>query len=46
MSKIPFTGKSQQNRPQRIVSTDPLAPAQAYNPEHPLLEDPSVLKDE
>lgn len=43
MSKIPFTGKSQQNRPQRVVSTDPLAPAQAYNPEHPLMEDPDAL---
>ena len=43
MSKIPFTGKSQQGRQQRVVSTDPLAPAQAYNPEHPLMEDPDAL---
>lgn len=46
MSKIPFTGKSQQGRQQqqqRIVSTDPLAPAEAYNPEHPLMEDPDAL---
>lgn len=43
MSKIPFTGKSQQARQQRIVSADPLAPQEAYNPEHPLMEDPDAL---
>ncbi|RSK37650.1 tetratricopeptide repeat protein [Hymenobacter metallilatus] len=45
MSKIPFTGKSQQARQQqqRVVSSDPLQPAEAYNPEHPLLEDPDAL---
>ncbi len=43
MSKIPYTGKSQQARQQQTVSTDPLQPAQAYNPEHPLMEDPDAL---
>ena len=46
MSKIPFTGKSQQARQQqqqRVVSSDQLQPAEAYNPEHPLLEDPDAL---
>lgn len=46
MSKIPFTGKSQQARQQqqqRVVSSDPSQPAEAYNPEHPLLEDPDAL---
>jgi tetratricopeptide (TPR) repeat protein len=44
MSKIPFTGKSPQARQQQqVVSSDPLQPAQAYNPEHPLLEDPDAL---
>ncbi|GAB3230393.1 hypothetical protein GCM10027346_16050 [Hymenobacter seoulensis] len=46
MSKIPFTGKSPQARQQqqqRVVSSDPLQPAEAYNPEHPLLEDPDAL---
>lgn len=46
MSKIPFTGKSQQARQQQtqqVVSSDPLQPAEAYNPELPLLEDPDVL---
>ena len=45
MSKIPFTGKSQQARQQqqRVVTTDPSQPLEAYNPEHPLLEDPDAL---
>ncbi|TGE09299.1 tetratricopeptide repeat protein [Hymenobacter fodinae] len=44
MSKIPFTGKSPQARQQKqVVSSDPLQPAEAYNPEHPLLEDPDAL---
>lgn len=47
MSKIPFTGKSQQARQQQaqraVPSADPLQPAEAYNPEHPLLEDPDAL---
>lgn len=45
MSKIPFTGKSPQARQQQQqpVSTDPLQPLEAYNPEHPLLEDPDAL---
>ncbi|MFD2786865.1 tetratricopeptide repeat protein [Hymenobacter rubripertinctus] len=43
MSKIPYTGKSQQARQQQPVSTDPLQPAEAYNPEHPLMEDPDAL---
>lgn len=44
MSKIPFTGKSPQARQQQqVTSTDPLQPAEAYNPEHPLLEDPDAL---
>ncbi|QJX46819.1 tetratricopeptide repeat protein [Hymenobacter taeanensis] len=44
MSKIPFTGKSPQARQQQqVVSSDPLQPAEAYNPEHPLLEDPDAL---
>ncbi|UYZ62224.1 tetratricopeptide repeat protein [Hymenobacter weizhouensis] len=43
MSKIPFTGKSPQARQQRVASPDPLQPAESYNPEHPLLEDPDAL---
>ncbi|WP_316934343.1 hypothetical protein [Hymenobacter sp. AT01-02] len=43
MSKIPFTGKSPQARQQQQVTSDPLQPVEAYNPEHPLLEDPDAL---
>lgn len=46
MSKIPFTGKSQQARqgqPVQNVSADPLAPAENLAPENPLLEDPDAL---
>jgi TolA-binding protein len=44
MSKIPYTGKTPGARqPQRPVSADPLQPAESYNPEHPLLEDPDAL---
>ncbi|WP_125921472.1 tetratricopeptide repeat protein [Hymenobacter lapidarius] len=46
MSKIPFTGKSQQARqgqPVQDVSADPLAPAENLAPENPLLEDPDAL---
>ena len=44
MSKIPFTGKTPGARqPLRPVSTDPLAPAENYVTENPLLEDPDAL---
>ncbi|WP_152559814.1 tetratricopeptide repeat protein [Hymenobacter sp. IS2118] len=46
MSKIPFTGKSQQARqgqPVQNASTDPLVPAEELAPENPLLEDPDAL---
>ncbi|HEX8330400.1 MAG TPA: tetratricopeptide repeat protein [Hymenobacter sp.] len=46
MSKIPYTGKSQQARqgqPVQNVSADPLAPAENLAPENPLLEDPDAL---
>ena len=46
MSKIPYTGKSQQARqgqPTETVSADPLAPAENLVPENPLLEDPDAL---
>lgn len=46
MSKIPFTGKSQQARQgqvQQAVPADPLAPAENYATENPLLEDPDAL---
>jgi len=46
MSKIPFTGKSQQARqgqPVQNVSADPLAPAENLPAENPLLEDPDAL---
>jgi predicted negative regulator of RcsB-dependent stress response len=46
MSKIPFTGKSQQARqgqPVQNVPADPLAPAENLAPENPLLEDPDAL---
>jgi TolA-binding protein len=46
MSKIPFTGKSQQARqgqPVQNVSADPLAPAENLPSENPLLEDPDAL---
>ncbi|MDO7873150.1 tetratricopeptide repeat protein [Hymenobacter sp. ASUV-10] len=50
MSKIPFTGKSQQARQgqqttQTVVSTDPLAPAENLSYENPLLEDPDALAE-
>jgi TolA-binding protein len=46
MSKIPYTGKSQQARqgqPAQNVSADPLAPAENLSSENPLLEDPDAL---
>jgi TolA-binding protein len=49
MSKIPYTGKSQQARQgqanqQNNVPADPLAPAEQFVPsENPLLEDPDAL---
>ncbi|MVN76249.1 tetratricopeptide repeat protein [Hymenobacter sp. HMF4947] len=44
MSKIPYTGKTPGARqPVRPVSTDPLAPAENYVTENPLLEDPDAL---
>ncbi len=44
MSKIPYTGKTPGARqPVRPVSTDPLAPAESYVTENPLLEDPDAL---
>jgi TolA-binding protein len=50
MSKIPFTGKSQQARQgqqttQTVVSADPLAAAENLPAERPLLEDPDALAD-
>jgi TolA-binding protein len=46
MSKIPYTGKSQQARqgqtPQQVPA-DPLAPAENLPAENPLLEDPDAL---
>ena len=48
MSKIPYTGKSQQARQGQTtqnvpVSADPLAPAENLPAENPLLEDPDAL---
>lgn len=46
MSKIPYTGKSQQARQGQVsqaVPADPLAPAENYATENPLLEDPDAL---
>jgi TolA-binding protein len=50
MSKIPYTGKSQQAQQNRQgqqvtqqVPVDPLAPAENLAPENPLLEDPDAL---
>ncbi|GAC1596661.1 MAG: hypothetical protein NVS3B25_21100 [Hymenobacter sp.] len=46
MSKIPFTGKSQQARqgqPLQNVPADPLAAAENLPAENPLLEDPDAL---
>lgn len=45
MSKIPYTGKTPGARQpiQRPVSADPLAPAEGYPVENPLLEDPDAL---
>ena len=46
MSKIPYTGKSQQARqgqPTENVPVDPLAPAENLAPENPLMEDPDAL---
>ena len=46
MSKIPYTGKSQQARqgqPTENVSADPLAAAENLPAENPLLEDPDAL---
>lgn len=46
MSKIPYTGKSQQARQgqvQQTVSADPLAPAENLPAENPLMEDPDAL---
>ena len=47
MSKIPYTGKSQQAQQARqgtqTVSADPLAPAENLPSENPLLEDPDAL---
>ena len=50
MSKIPYTGKSQQaqqgrqgQQPTENVPVDPLAPAENLAPENPLLEDPDAL---
>src|SRR6476646_792521 len=48
MSKIPYTGKSQQAQQGRQQVTqnvpfDPLAPAENLAPENPLLEDPDAL---
>ena len=49
MSKIPYTGKSQQAQQARQgqqvtqnVPVDPLAPAENLAPENPLLEDPDA----
>ena len=46
MSKIPYTGKSQQARQgqvQQTVSADPLAVAENLPAENPLMEDPDAL---
>ena len=47
MSKIPYTGKSQQalqgKQVTQSVSADPLAPAENLPSENPLLEDPDAL---
>ena len=46
MSKIPYSGKSQQARQGQVpqnVSADPLAPAENLPAENPLLEDPDAL---
>jgi TolA-binding protein len=48
MSKIPYTGKSQQARQgqqttETVVSADPLAPAENLPAENPLFEDPDAL---
>ena len=46
MSKIPYTGKSQQARQGQVtqnVPADPLAPAENLPAENPLLEDPDAL---
>ncbi|MDQ2770696.1 MAG: tetratricopeptide repeat protein [Bacteroidota bacterium] len=47
MSKIPYTGKSQQalqgKQVTQSVSADPLAPAENLPAENPLLEDPDAL---
>lgn len=45
MSKIPYTGKTPGARQpvQRPVPADPLAPAEGYPAENPLLEDPDAL---
>ena len=47
MSKIPYTGKTPGARQpvQRQVPTDPLAPAEGYPAQNPLLEDPDALAD-
>ena len=46
MSKIPYTGKSQQARQGQVtqnVPADPLAPAENLPAENPLMEDPDAL---
>ena len=46
MSKIPYTGKSQQARQGQVPQTvpaDPLAPAENLPAENPMLEDPDAL---
>jgi len=44
MSKIPYTNKTPGARqPTRPVSADPLAPAEGFPAENPLLEDPDAL---
>ena len=46
MSKIPYTGKSQQARQGQVpqnVPADPLAPAENLPAENPMLEDPDAL---
>lgn len=44
MSKIPYTNKTPGARqPVRPVSADPLAPAEGFPTENPLLEDPDAL---
>jgi predicted negative regulator of RcsB-dependent stress response len=50
MSKIPYTGKSQQARQgqqttQTVVSADPLAAAENLPAERPMLEDPDALAE-